>query len=122
MSLPLFDGWPDNIAEYPTLFPNVFFGFHCDHYGTRIVDPVSARETLDHLQLYYLGEAADSEEYESSRETRLRVWSKVFKEDIEVAEGMQRGRMSPAFSGGVFSSALDSPSHYFAKWVANRLD
>ena len=121
MSFPLLEGWPEKVAEYPTLFPNVFLGFHCDHYWTRIVEPISESETLDHLQIYYPGEAADSEEYGFSRETRLQVWSKVFKEDIEVVEGMQRGRMSQGFSGGVFSPALDSPSHYFSKWVANQL-
>jgi choline monooxygenase len=121
MTLPMFEGWPEKVAEYPTLFPNVFLGFHCDHYWSRIVEPVSECETLDHLQIYYPGEAADSDEFESSRKTRFQVWEKVFKEDIEVVEGMQRGRMSRAFSGGVFSPALDSPSHYFAKWLANQL-
>jgi choline monooxygenase len=85
------------------------------------VEPVSECETLDHLQIYYPGKAADSEQYESSRKTRLQDWEKVFKEDIEVVEGMQRGRRSRAFSGGVFSPVLDTPSHYFAKWVANQL-
>ena len=121
VSLPMFADWPEKTAEYPTLFPNVFFGFHCDRFWTRIVEPIAVDETLDHLQLYYLGDAANSEDYEQSRKTRLEVWAKVFNEDIEVVEGMQRGRRSPAFRGGVFSDVLDKPSHYFAKWVANRL-
>ncbi|MEM7292524.1 MAG: aromatic ring-hydroxylating dioxygenase subunit alpha [Pseudomonadota bacterium] len=120
-AFPAFDGWPEKVAEYPTLFPNVFLGLHCDHYWTRIVEPVSPQRTLDHLQLYYLGEAVAGDAFESAREERLRTWTKVFNEDIGVVEGMQRGRHSPAFSGGVFSPVMDVPSHHFAKWVAQQL-
>ena len=53
-TFPSFSDWPQQVAEYPTLFPNVFLGLHCDHYWTRIIEPVSASHTLDHLQIYYL--------------------------------------------------------------------
>jgi choline monooxygenase len=120
-TFPSFVGWPSKVAEYPTLFPNVFLGLHCDHYWTRIVEPVSPGRTLDHLQLYYLGEAVDSNDFEQARSTRLKTWTKVFNEDIGVVEGMQRGRNSPAFGGGVFSPVMDKPSHHFARWVAKRM-
>ena len=32
---PQFDGWPEKVAEYPPVYPNVFLGLHCDHYWTR---------------------------------------------------------------------------------------
>ncbi|MFT5111624.1 MAG: choline monooxygenase [Parasphingorhabdus sp.] len=121
MNLPVLDYWPEKIAEYPTLFPNVFFGFHCDHFWTRVVEPIATNKTLDHLQIYYFGDAADSNDFETARQTRLKVWEKVFKEDIGVVEGMQRGRNSPAFDGGLFSSALDRPSHSFTRWVAKKM-
>ena len=119
--LPIFSGWPEKVAEYPTLFPNVFIGLQCDHFWIRIVQPLSAGRALDHLQIYYLDEAADSSDFEAARAHRLKVWAKVFNEDIGVVEGMQRGRKSRAFSGGVFSAVMDEPSHYFARWAANRL-
>jgi choline monooxygenase len=111
---PMFEGWPQKVAEYPTLYPNVFLGFHCDHYWTRIIEPVSPELTRDHLQIYYLGDAAHSREYEHERKVRRDTWKTVFYEDMGVVEGMQRGRRSPAFSGGVFTPLMDEPSHHFA--------
>ena len=118
---PTLEGWPQRVAEYPSLFPNVFLGLHCDHYWTRIVEPVSAQRSLDHLRLYYLGDAAEDEVFDDARAARLASWTQVFKEDIGVVEGMQRGRKSPAFSGGVFSPVMDDLSHHFARWVATTL-
>ena len=120
-AFPIFDGWPKMEAEYPSLYPNVFLGLQADHYWTRYVQPLSAGRSLDHLQIYYLGEAADSDEFDAAREHRLEVWARVFKEDIGVVEGMQRGRRSSAFDGGVFTPIMDKPSQHFAKWVAARL-
>ncbi len=120
-AFPLFAGWQGKIAEYPSLYPNVFLGLQADHYWTRIVQPLSAERSLDHLQIYYLGDAADSPDFEAARAHRLDVWAKVFNEDIGVVEGMQRGRQSSAFKGGVFTPIMDKPSHHFAKWVAKRV-
>ena len=120
-AFPVFDGWSDMIAEYPTLYPNVFLGFQADHFWTRYVQPVSAENSLDHLQIYYPGDAADSPEFEAARAHRLELWARVFDEDIGVVEGMQRGRHSSAFSGGVFTPIMDKPSHHFAKWVVRQL-
>ena len=120
-AFPVFDGWSDMIAEYPTLYPNVFLGLQADHFWTRYVQPVSAERSLDHLQIYYTGDAAHSPEFEAARAHRLEVWARVFNEDIGVVEGMQRGRHSSAFSGGVLTPIMDKPSHHFAKWVARQL-
>ncbi len=119
--LPTFDGWPGMVAEYPTLYPNVFLGLQADHYWTRFLQPLSAGHSLDHLQIYYLGNAADSDDFDAVRAHRLETWVKVFKEDIGVVEGMQRGRYSSAFSGGLFTPIMDKPSQHFSAWVANRL-
>ncbi len=118
---PLIAGWREQIAEYPTLYPNVFLGLHCDHFWTRIIEPIAPNVTRDHLQLYYLGDAAADEEYAEARKRRMQAWAEVFYEDVGVVEGMQRGRQSPAFTGGVFTPLMDEPSHHFAKWVAGQL-
>ena len=119
--LPLFDDWPGMRAEYPSLYPNVFLGLQADHYWTRYVQPLSAGRSLDHLQIYYLGDAAADREFDAARKHRLDTWVKVFNEDIGVVEGMQRGRRSSAFGGGVFTPVMDEPSRHFAEWVARRL-
>ena len=118
---PLFPGWTDQRAEYPTLFPNVFLGMQNDHFWTIIIEPVAVGKTRERLQLYYLNDAAVSETHTPTRKTQLDTWAKVFAEDIGVVEGMYRGRQSPAFTGGVFSPKMDDPTHHFHKWVANQL-
>jgi len=42
----------------------------------------------------------------------------VFHEDITAVEGLQKGRHSPGFGGGVFSPEMDLPTHFFQKWLA----
>ena len=42
-------------------------------------------------------------------------------EDLDIIEGMQEGRNSPAYNGGNFSPVLDNPTHHFAKWVTSSL-
>jgi len=39
-------------------------------------------------------------------------------EDVDVVERMQKGRQSPAFTGGAFSPRMDPPTHCFHKWLA----
>ena len=48
--------------------------------------------------------------------------SAVFAEDISVVEGMQRGRASPAFDGGLFTPLMDVPTHQFHQWFLSRFE
>ena len=116
-----FGGWPEGVSEYPTLFPNVFIGVHCDHVWTLVLFPLSPQRTREYWQVYYVGETADDPAQDGARETTLEGWRDIFLEDQGVVEGMQRGRSSPAFRGGVFSGVMDEPTHHFHKWVAKRL-
>ncbi|NMS47951.1 aromatic ring-hydroxylating dioxygenase subunit alpha, partial [Vibrio parahaemolyticus] len=36
-------------------------------------------------------------------------------------EGMQEGRYSPGFGGGVFSPEMDVPTHFFQTWLAKQV-
>ena len=116
-----FEGWPERVAEYPTLFPNVFLGLHCDHLWTLVLFPLSAGRTREQWQVYYVAETAGDPALDGARAEMLERWRTVFLEDMGVVEGMQRGRASPRFLGGVFSGVMDEPTHHFHKWVANRL-
>lgn len=116
-----FEGWPERTSEYPTLFPNVFVGVHCDHVWSAVLFPLSPALTREYWQVYYVGETAKDPDHDQARETTLEGWRDIFLEDMGVVEGMQRGRGSPAFRGGVFSGVMDEPTHHFHKWVANRL-
>jgi choline monooxygenase len=55
---------------------------------------------------------------DDERAVVLEAWREVFVEDVAVCEGMQAGRASPAFDGGVFSPIMDVATHHFHQWVA----
>ena len=122
--LPRFRGWPENenkVAEYIALFPNVLLGLQVDHFFAIVLLPMAFDQTVEQLQIYYVGEEGLTDQYADARRVLLDGWREIFAEDISPVEGMQRGRASLAFDGGAFSPALDTATHHFHKWVASRL-
>ena len=122
---PCFPNWPknkENIAEYVALFPNVMLGIHKDHYYAYWLEPINHEFTLEHMELYYVGEeAANSKKFESLRKQNHKQWEDIQKEDVDIIQSMQIGRNSPAYNGGNFSPKMDNPTHHFHKWVAGNL-
>ena len=122
---PCFPSWPKdktNIAEYIALFPNVMLAIHKDHYYAFWLEPVNHELTIEHMEIYYVGnKAANSKKFKSLRKQNLELWRSVQSEDISIIEGMQEGRNSPAYNGGNFSPVMDNPTHQFHKWVATNL-
>ncbi len=112
--------WNTN-AEYVALYPNVLIGIHADHLFVIILEPIAMDRTLEHVEAYYLPEAATGERYAGLRAINKATWHEVFAEDVGVIEAMQRGRASPAFQGGAFSPVMDGPTYCFHKWVASTL-
>ncbi len=124
IALPRFAQWPQDrveTAEYIALFPNVLLGLQVDHAYAIVLHPVGHDRTLERVQLYYVGDDAVGPGYETSRRKLVEGWREVFVEDVWAVEGLQRGRHSPAFTGGVFSPAMDTPTHRFHRWVAEAL-
>ena len=123
--LPSFPNWPkdkENIAEYVALFPNVMLGIHKDHYYAYWIEPISYEFTLEHMELYYVGEqAAQANKFKSLRKQNHKQWEDIQKEDVDIIQGMQTGRNSPSYNGGNFSPVMDNPTHHFHKWVAQNL-
>lgn len=122
--LPKFPAWPqdkERHAEYVALFPNVLLGIQADHAFAMMVEPISAEKSIEHLQLFYVGDEATGDAYAHCRQATLESWRVVFAEDIDAVEGMQKGRHSPGFGGGVFSPEMDLPTHFFQQWLASRL-
>jgi len=116
----LSDYWQHG-AEYVSLFPNLLLGIHRDHFFAIRLEPQGPARTVEHLHFYYLGEGAGSERFAALRAANARIWRQVFIEDVGVVEGMQRGRASPAFDGGLFSPVMDGANHCFHLWAAKRL-
>lgn len=107
----------DEGAEYIALYPNVLLGGQRDHAFAIILEPLAHNQTREHVHLYYARNGTD----DALRTANAAQWKQVFKEDIFVVEGMQRGRCAPHFDGGRFSPAMDAPTHCFHDWVAARL-
>ena len=122
---PSFPNWPknkENIAEYVALFPNVMLGIHKDHYYAYWLEPIDHENTLEHMEIYYVGEkAAKSEKFKSLRKQNHKLWEDIQKEDIDIIQRMQIGRNSIAYNGGNFSPDMDNPTHQFHKWVSSNL-
>ena len=123
-ALPRFPEWPEDKleqAEYVAFYPNVLLGIQADHTFAMIVEPTAAEGAKEHLRLYYVGDEALGDAHAASRNATLESWRVVFGEDIDAVEGMQRGRLSPGYRGGVFSPVMDNPTHHFHQWVARKL-
>ena len=122
---PCFPNWPKNkahIAEYVALFPNVMLGIHKDHYYAYWLEPVNHKYTIEHMEIYSVGDkAANSKKFKSLRKQNYKLWKSVQSEDVHIIEGMQEGRNSPSYNGGNFSPIMDNPTHHFHKWVATNV-
>ena len=122
---PCFPNWPknkENVAEYVALFPNVMLGIHKDHYYAYWLEPINHERTLEHMDIYYVGdEAAESKKYKPLRKQNHKLWEDIQKEDVDIIQRMQIGRNSIAYNGGNFSPDMDNPTHHFNKWVATNV-
>ena len=122
---PCFPNWPKNkknIAEYVALFPNVMLGIHKDHYYAYWLEPINHENTIEHMELYYVGEeAANSNKFKSLRKQNHKLWESVQREDVDIIQRMQIGRNSPVYNGGNFSPIMDNSTHHFHKWVVTNL-
>ena len=124
ITMPKFSQWPkerEQEAEYLSLYPNALIGLQADHFFVVLLEPLSEQYTREHLRISYVGDAAVDDEHAAARESQLQAWKTVFEEDVTMVEGMQRGRASPGYKGGVFSPVQDIPTHHFHQWVARRL-
>ncbi|MGH0002542.1 SRPBCC family protein [Pseudovibrio ascidiaceicola] len=78
-----------------------------------ILEPVDLENTVEYVELFYSLSSQDTSELDDLRAKNARLWKTVFKEDIFVAEGMQKGRHGELFDGGKFSPPMDGPTHTF---------
>ncbi len=106
-------------AEYLSLYPNALLGVQADHAFAVIVVPYGPAKSRERLQIVYAHEAA-GETFADSREEVLASWDKIFSEDIHAVEGMQQGRHSPAYDGGILTPIQDLPTKNFHTWVARQ--
>ena len=108
-------------AEYVALFPNALFGVHADHCFIGALLPKGPARTIEYLDIYYFADEALHDTRAVLRQANTRQWRGIFEEDRFVVEGMQRGRASPAFRGGVLSPVLEHTTYCFYRWIASRI-
>ena len=118
---PHFEGllskW-DAGAEYIAFFPNVLLGVHNDHAFAILLLPDGNGRKVELVEIYYADETVCGDEYAEMRATNTAMWQTVLAEDVDVVEGMQRGRHASGYDGGKFSAVMDPPTHHFHSWVA----
>lgn len=123
VELPMVHGWPPDrlrYAEYISLYPNTLLGLQADHFFAVIVLPQTHDQSLEKMQISYVGAAATDDRYAACRAAVLKSWDTVFREDIFAVEGMQAGRSSPGFEGGVLTPVQDMSTRHFHTWAAKR--
>ncbi|MGF1445490.1 MAG: aromatic ring-hydroxylating dioxygenase subunit alpha [Pikeienuella sp.] len=116
----LSDWWQDG-AEYVALFPNVLLGVHKDHMHAIVLMPEGPERTVERVALLFPDAQVLQADWAEMRSAARQMWKEIFIEDIGVVEGMQRGRHAAGFDGGRFSPVMDSPTHLFHAWVADKM-
>ncbi len=86
-----------------------------------VIIPLTHDRTLEETRLYCVGDESVAEDFEDLRQAQHRFWTEVFAEDIGVVTGMQAGRASPGFDGGVLTPVMDKATAHFHQWVAKRV-
>jgi choline monooxygenase len=121
-SLPLMKGL-SGYARYEALavFPNLILSPLPDVTFSIIILPESAERTRERLEFFYVGDEALREDHRAARGAGAEFVASVNAEDVRIVESVQRGRRSPAFTGGQFAPAQEATSLQFQKMIAARI-
>ena len=61
-----------------------------DHYYAFWLEPINHKKTIEHMEIYYVGEeAAISDKYKNIRKENFNQWKNIMAEDLDIIEGMQ---------------------------------
>ncbi len=83
--------------------------------------PQAQPATRERLEIFYFDDAVRDAAFDVTRAANKRLWQTIFAEDRAAVEGMQRGRLSPGFDGGIFSPVMDPPTHVFHCRIARAM-
>jgi len=121
-ALPLMKGLSD-ASRYEALavFPNLILSPLPDITFSIILLPETAERTRERVEFFYVGDEALEDRYSAGRRTGAEFITSVNAEDVKIVEAVQRGRHSPAFSGGQFAAAQEATSLQFQKMVVARI-
>jgi choline monooxygenase len=107
--------------EALAVFPNLILSPLPDITFSIVLLPESAERTRERVEFFYVGDEALQDRYSAGRRRGAEFITSVNAEDVKIVETVQRGRHSPAFSGGQFADAQEATSLQFQKMVAARI-
>ena len=102
--------------------PNTLFGLQADHFYVMVILPLRFDLTREEARIYRVGEESVGDTFSSQRSAQHEFWRSVFQEDVGAVTGMQKGRASIGFDGGVLTPVMESATAAFHHWTANKLD
>ncbi|MGI9319579.1 MAG: aromatic ring-hydroxylating oxygenase subunit alpha, partial [bacterium] len=108
-------------GDWYVLFPNFAFEIFPDQVDVFIATPESAGRSRETIALYFIGEGASGEHYETARRHVIQNWHDLNQEDIGIIERMQAGRASEGFDGGVLSPYWDPVQQHFARLIVTAM-
>ena len=123
-ALPRFAKLPEErqaAGEYLLLFPTLMVSVTPDHYRVTIVTPVSATQTHQRWQFYFVGEDSREARFAGARSAVLERVTAYTEEDIAILERLQAGRRSSGYDGGRFSPFHETTTHRFQKLIAESI-
>jgi len=118
--LPLRKQIDVNCYEALYIFPNLIIGPLANFMFVIIVDPLAANETRERLEYAFYTDEALTDGLIEQRKANAEFLRLVNRQDIVICEKVQRGRRSPAFSGGLFALPQETTSLLFLNLISAR--
>ena len=104
---------------YFHLFPTTAIQIWPDQLAIFQLHALAPDRTMEHIHMYFVGDAATDEAYARHRQDVYDMWNELNTEDFEIVENMQGARSSPGFDGGVLSPYWDPATQHFARLVTD---
>lgn len=101
------------------LFPGLCISFHPTMFLLWDYKPISHDWTRLALHIYYVGEAARSEEHAALRQQKAKYYTGLNAEDEEVCRLLQLGRSARGYDGGRLAPYWDKGTLHLARLVAD---
>ena len=120
--LPTMKGASD-YSRYESLivFPTGILAPLPDMTFSIVLLPESAERTQERVEFFFVGEEALLPRCGAARRRGAEFIVQVNAEDVKIVETVQRGRHSPAFTGGQFAEAQETTSLQLQQTVAARM-
>lgn len=122
LGMPFYPGLDEEGARtewYFHLFPTTAIQIWPDQMAVFQLHALAPDRTIEHIHMYFVGEAASDPAYAEGRQAVYDMWNELNGEDFKIVENMQGARSSPGFDGGALSPYWDRATQHFSRLVAD---